>query len=471
MAVLLVLAAACTTPGDPPDSERVGSSETRLDVVAELTTSHPAQPYGGTAASTTGQAWGDSDGDGLVDLYVTDQSGPNVLYHRSTRDRFEVDAWAEDVSLPEVASTRATWQELDADADTLPELSVLTENGIHIFRNDGPEGGFVDVTADTGLPTGMPATSLAWGDLDLDGHLDLFLGHMDGGWGLWHNEGDLRFTAITGENPRGSPVVSAAIWNLGNDPYPEVFLVRPTGTQLLAGRTLRPLPSPTLEGGRSVSLGDIVGDGQPEVVVVTARATPEAQEPGASGELHLLAWEGAGLDEVSPEAPPPWLQAGAGDVAVLSPGRRAYLTGSGADVLFTDRGAAELDLHAPGEGAAAGPGGLVARGSDAGPYFVVRTRDAEGVTTLHFDATTVGATVRVTGDSQPVYLVGVGPGTGAGHAPLVEIPRSAASEVEITWPDGTRQLVNVKGTHTAWRIRRDTAPVPAGPTSGDGPRR
>lgn len=454
-----------------PGSEGVESPEARLAVVAELATSHPAPPYGGTSASTTGQAWGDSDGDGLVDLYVTDQSGPNVLYHRSAEGRFEVDAWAEDVSLPEVASTRATWQELDADAGTLPELAVLTESGIRIFRNDGPEGGFVDVTADTGLPTGMPATSLAWGDLDLDGRLDLFLGHMDGGWGLWHNEGDIRFTAITGDIAPGAPVVGAAIWNLGNDPYPEVFLVRPTGTQLLAGRTLRPLPCPTLEGGRSVTLGDIVGDAQAEVVVVTARAAPEAQEPGASGELHLLAWEGGGLDEVHPEAPPPWLQAGAGDVAVLSPGRRAYLTRPGADVLFTDRGAAELDLHAPGEGTAAGPSGLVARGSDGGPYFVVRTRDAGDVTTLHFDAATVGATVRVTGDGQPVYLVGVGPGTGAGHAPLVEIPRSTTSEVEITWPEGTRQLVALEGTHTDWRIRRETAPVPAGPTSGRGPRR
>lgn len=466
-AILLVLAAACT-PRDT-DSDSAGTSEARLAVLAELATSHPAQPYAGTAASTTGQAWGDSDRDGLVDLYVTNQSGPNVLYHRSAGGRFEVDVWAEDVSLPEVASTRATWQELDANAGMLPELAVLTEDGIRIFRNNGPEGGFVDVTADTGLPTGMPATSLAWGDLDLDGRLDLFLGSMDGGWGLWRNEGDLHFSAVTGDNAPGSPVVSAAIWNLGNDPYPEVFLVRPTGTQLLAGRTLRPLPCPTLEGGRSVSLGDIVGDGGPEVLVVVGGVTEE-QDPGPSGELRLLAWEGAGLAEVDSKTQPVWRKAVAGDVAVLSPGRRAYLTGFESDVLATDHGSTELDLPAAGKGAAAGPRGLVARGSDGGPYLVVRTRDADDTTTLHFDAATVGATVRVLGDNHPLYLVGVGPGTGAGHAPLVEIPRSATSEVEITWPDGMRQLVHVEGTHSDWHIRRGTAPVPAVPESGGGTR-
>ena len=48
----------------------------------------------------TGQAWGDYDGDGLVDLYLTDSAGPNTLFRNIGNGRFEVSPLNADVALP-----------------------------------------------------------------------------------------------------------------------------------------------------------------------------------------------------------------------------------------------------------------------------------------------------------------------------------------------------------------------------------
>lgn len=39
---------------------------------------------------TTGQAWGDYDNDGWIDLYVTDPIGKNTLYHNNGDGTFNV---------------------------------------------------------------------------------------------------------------------------------------------------------------------------------------------------------------------------------------------------------------------------------------------------------------------------------------------------------------------------------------------
>ncbi|MEJ2749872.1 MAG: VCBS repeat-containing protein, partial [Anaerolineae bacterium] len=46
-----------------------------------------------------GQAWGDYDNDGWVDLYVTDPDGPNTLYHNNGDGTFAVSPLAGQVAL------------------------------------------------------------------------------------------------------------------------------------------------------------------------------------------------------------------------------------------------------------------------------------------------------------------------------------------------------------------------------------
>ena len=49
----------------------------------------------------TGQAWADYDGDGWLDLYVTDSVGPNTLYRNNGDGTFSVSPLNEQVALPE----------------------------------------------------------------------------------------------------------------------------------------------------------------------------------------------------------------------------------------------------------------------------------------------------------------------------------------------------------------------------------
>ena len=118
---------------------------------------HSCLPSGVLAASLfTGQAWGDYDGDGLVDLYLTDSAGPNTLFRNIGNGRFEVSPLNADVALPAHVSGGATFA--DYDNDGRDDLLVLRPgNQFHAltFRDN-----VVEV-----LPTSIWSLSAAMGSV------------------------------------------------------------------------------------------------------------------------------------------------------------------------------------------------------------------------------------------------------------------------------------------------------------------
>ena len=154
-----------------------------------------------------GSAWADHDGDGWVDLFVTGNLDPNVLYRNTGDGAFVVSEFSDMLSLPDVLSGGAVWA--DYDNDGWRDLYVLNMGANRLFRNLGGVG-FADVTVAAGVGDNGKGTTAAWGDYDEDGHLDLYVTN----WScypecdlsdfsrsrdaLYHNNGNGSFTDVSG---------------------------------------------------------------------------------------------------------------------------------------------------------------------------------------------------------------------------------------------------------------------------------
>jgi cytochrome c peroxidase len=195
-----------------------------------------------------GQAWGDYDNDGWVDLYVTDPAGPNTLYRNHGDGTFTVAALAEQVALPQAYSQGAIFA--DYDNDGWKDLFVANWGQNTLFRNDQGRA-FTDVTAAAGL-AGDSANSktASWGDFDGDGWLDLYVANwscypkcgrqLEGDPDrLYHNQGDGTFRDVSdwlGGGLTGAGFVASFI-DFDNDGDLDLYLVNdafvnPVGNKL-----------------------------------------------------------------------------------------------------------------------------------------------------------------------------------------------------------------------------------------------
>jgi len=139
-----------------------------------------------------GSAWADYDGDGRLDLYIANMTGPSSrLYHNEGNGKFRDVAMELGVTGPDRAFAVWFW---DFDNDgrldiyvndymaTLAEITAITlgvpterSSSPCLYRNQGPSG-FEDVTHKVGLDRAMNPMGANFGDIDNDGYLDLYLG-------------------------------------------------------------------------------------------------------------------------------------------------------------------------------------------------------------------------------------------------------------------------------------------------------
>jgi hypothetical protein len=121
-----------------------------------------------TGVSDSAVAWGDYDNDGDLDILLTggaDGSPLSIVYRNDTPSGF-TDIGA---GLTGVMKGSVAWGDYDNDGD----LDILLTGAHHskVYRNDGG-GTFTNIGA--GL-TGVKDSSVAWGDYDNDGDLDILL--------------------------------------------------------------------------------------------------------------------------------------------------------------------------------------------------------------------------------------------------------------------------------------------------------
>ena len=152
-----------------------------------------------------GQAWGDYDNDGWIDLYVTDPIGKNTLYRNNGDGTFSASTLTDQVALFNTYSQGATFA--DYDNDGWKDLLVVNWGQDHLFHNERGKG-FTDVSFEAGINDDRNSKSASWGDYDNDGFLDLYIANwscypkcgreFDGQPDrLYHNNGDGTFTEVT----------------------------------------------------------------------------------------------------------------------------------------------------------------------------------------------------------------------------------------------------------------------------------
>ena len=130
--------------------------------------------------------FGDYDGDGWVDVYISNDASPNVLYHNLRDGTFEDVTLMSGVGLSETGQVQASMGCAfgDYNNDGLPDIFITNyaDETNTLYQNDG-DGFFTVRSAPLGL-AGPSLHSLTWGtgfyDFDNDGYRDIFTatGHV-----------------------------------------------------------------------------------------------------------------------------------------------------------------------------------------------------------------------------------------------------------------------------------------------------
>ncbi|MCD4768839.1 MAG: FG-GAP-like repeat-containing protein [Bacteroidales bacterium] len=178
--------------------------------------------------------WGDYDNDGDPDILVTglDYSGNKVAkIYNNNNNSF---TWQTGISIAGVEYSTAAWGDYDNDGNLDILLAGNGSGGIRIsklYRNSG-DNTFTEQTG-TSLP-GVSDGSVAWGDYDNDGDLDILLTGFNPPEGrisrIYKNNGDNTFTEQTEISLSGVSGSSVAWSDYDNDGDLDILLTGSTET-------------------------------------------------------------------------------------------------------------------------------------------------------------------------------------------------------------------------------------------------
>ncbi|HTO87379.1 MAG TPA: CRTAC1 family protein [Thermoanaerobaculia bacterium] len=511
-----------------------------------------------------GCAFGDYDGDGLPDLYVSSSipkwGKPNPkscgrLYHNLGRGRFE--------DVTDRAGIKACglgmgafWADLDGDGRLDLYLTNVGPNAVWWNRGDGA----FEEGKDTGLEDPLFSVGAGFLDYDGDGRLDVVVAnYLDSTpeWEaaqpqfelrvpedyvgqpshLFRNEGDRHFRDVTEEaglavDPRETKTLGVAVLDYDGDGFPDLYFVNDrVSNRLFRNRGNGRFEETTAEtgagvlgsrprAGMGVAVGDPFGAGRPSLFVTNFGGEPNSLYRNVEGTLFEDAGTASGAAEVGfpfvrwgthfadfDNDGLPDLYAVGGHLASRIVRAFGYYKSGQAKYVEAGDGAyaqRTVLLHNLGDGKyeewreagdlarirMVGRGSAVADvdGDGALDLFVV---DIDGPARLFQNRvgsvrswvsieptvgtdrhTVLGTRVRVTagGRSQTQWFL-VSPSYASGSLTPLHFGLGDAEqldEIEVTWPGGERQVFRGVPARRAYRLRRggglESVPLPAAPT-------
>jgi hypothetical protein len=270
--LLLGLALACSGEKLPSEQEKVIPPAPDTAVYHDVSSTHLPEVVKAPGKRSMEARAVDVDADGDLDLIVAREAQPNVLLLNDGQGRFSNASGR----IPQVALDSEDIAVGDFDRDGDPDVVIVTEDPVggvrynEYYLNDG-QGNFSDVH--TRLPPTIESNAVAAGDIDSDGDLDLVVSDrgreralMNDGRGFFSDESATRLPAAPDDATQ-----DVTLGDVDGDGDPDLVVANEQGTNQLLLNDGRGFFTPAAEGSlplrqtreatRNADLGDVDGDG------------------------------------------------------------------------------------------------------------------------------------------------------------------------------------------------------------------
>ncbi|MES2701542.1 MAG: FG-GAP-like repeat-containing protein [Bacteroidota bacterium] len=243
-----------------------------------------------TGSNPYSVAIGDIDGDGKPDLAVANYGSNTVSVYRNTSSSGSIPTISFDEEVTFAAGSQPTSVAIgDIDGDGMPDLATanLNSNTISVFRNTSSSGSITSGSFATQVTfaTGSNPRSVAIGDIDGDGKPDLAVANLGSNTVSVYRNTSSSGSITTGSFATqvtfatGSSPYSVVIGDIDGDGKPDlavanqgsntVSVFRNTGSSgsITTGSFATQVTFATGTQPYNVAIGDIDGDGKPDLAV------------------------------------------------------------------------------------------------------------------------------------------------------------------------------------------------------------